>query len=598
MSRGKTDWDYYKLIVPPRMRWGLLGVLVGSVLMSLLEIGAILLVLPLLAVLNGEPLDGPASQALWNVLGQPPLETFLVWLVGLMLSAFIVKDLSILAFRWWVLGFNAKLMVDTSAYIHRYFLYSPYEVFKRRGSANILRSVSEAVNGFFLRTVSGAVAVATEAVSIVAVMAALFVAIPLQALGLGIYFGVIGLIYIRWVKPKLERASSHALEAAQRATGALLQSVGGIEEIKIRHQQEEFVGQMRDANTISAGAIRLSSFAAEAPKYLLEVMFILALGGLILASISQDVLGTIALLAAAAFRMLPSVTRLLASLATARSGESYRKLLLEELRQEERQGRPAESSPTTDRLPLTGSLVLKDVVFQFSDAQTPVLDGVNLTIRAGSSTALVGGSGAGKTTLANVLLGLLPPASGEVRADGVDVFDHLPAWQNGIGFVAQDVFHLHGTFAQDIAFELDPARIDRERLWRAIEQAQLVDVIRGLPKGIDTEVGDRAVRLSGGQRQRIGIARALYRQPSFLLLDEATSALDNETEQQITETLRALHGQLTMVVIAHRLSTVRDVDQIVLLEDGRVSAVGSFAELYRQSEYFARMVDLGRLDPA
>ena len=497
-----------------------------------------------------------------------------------------------------MLGFNAKLMVDTSAYIHRYFLYSPYEVFKRRGSANILRSVSEAVNGFFLRTVSGAVAVATEAVSIVAVMAALFVAIPLQALGLGIYFGVIGLIYIRWVKPKLERASSHALEAAQRATGALLQSVGGIEEIKIRHQQEEFVGQMRDANTISAGAIRLSSFAAEAPKYLLEVMFILALGGLILASISQDVLGTIALLAAAAFRMLPSVTRLLASLATARSGEPYRKLLLEELRQEERQGRPAESSPTTDRLPLTGSLVLKDVVFQFSDAQTPVLDGVNLTIRAGSSTVLVGGSGAGKTTLANVLLGLLPPASGEVRADGVDVFSHLPAWQNGIGFVAQDVFHMQGTFAQNIAFELDPARIDRERLWRAIEQAQLGDVICGLPKGIDTEVGDRTVRLSGGQRQRIGIARALYRQPSFLLLDEATSALDNETEQQITETLRALHGQLTMVVIAHRLSTVRDVDQIVLLEDGRVSATGSFAELYRQSEYFARMVDLGRLDPA
>lgn len=580
------------------MRWGLVAVLIGSVLMSLLEIGAILLVLPLLAVLNGEPLDGPASQALWNVLGQPPLHNFLVWVVGLMLSAFVVKDLSILAFRWWVLGFNAKLMVDTSAYIHRYFLHSPYEVFKRRGTANILRSVSEAVNGFFLRTVNGAVAVATEAVSIVAVMVALFFAIPLQALGLGIYFGVIGLIYTRWVKPKLELASSHALDASQRATGALLQSVGGIEEIKIRHQQEEFVGQVRDANTISAGAIRLSGFAAEAPKYLLEVMFILALGGLILVSISQDVLGTIALLAAAAFRLLPSVTRLLASLATARSGEPYRKLLLEELRQEERQGRPAESSPTTDRLPLTGSLVLKDVVFQFSDAQTPVLDGVNLTIRAGSSTALVGGSGAGKTTLANVLLGLLPPASGEVRADGVDVFAHLPAWQNGIGFVAQDVFHLHGTFAQDIAFELDPARIDRERLWRAIEQAQLVDVIRGLPKGIDTEVGDRAVRLSGGQRQRIGIARALYRQPSFLLLDEATSALDNETEQQITETLRALHGQLTMVVIAHRLSTVRDVDQIVLLEDGRVSATGSFAELYRESEYFARMVDLGRLDPA
>lgn len=580
------------------MRWGLVVVLIGSVLMSLLEIGAILLVLPLLAVLNGEPLDGPTSQALWNVLGQPPLNTFLVWVVGLMLSAFVVKDLSILAFRWWVLGFNAKLMVDTSAYIHRYFLHSPYEVFKRRGTANILRSVSEAVNGFFLRTVNGTVAVATEAISIVAVMGALFLAIPLQALGLGIYFGVIGLIYIRWVKPKLELASSHALEAAQRATGTLMQSVEGIEEIKIRHQQQDFVAQMRHANSVSAAAIRLSGFAAEAPKYLLEVMFIIALGGLILVSISQDVLGTIALLAAAAFRLLPSVTRLLASLATARSGEPYRKLLLEELRQEERQGRPVASSPTTDRLPLTGSLVLKDVVFQFSDAQAPVLDGVNLTIRAGSSTALVGGSGAGKTTLANVLLGLLPPTSGEVRADGADVFAHLPAWQNGIGFVAQDVFHLHGTFAQDIAFELDPARIDRERLWRAIEQAQLVDVIRGLPKGIDTEVGDRAVRLSGGQRQRIGIARALYRQPSFLLLDEATSALDNETEQQITETLRALHGQLTMVVIAHRLSTVRDVDQIVLLEDGRVSATGSFAELYRESEYFARMVDLGRLDPA
>lgn len=593
---AKSDWHYYKLLFPQRARVGLFFALVGSTLVSMMETAALLLLLPLLALLNGTAVEDPSLVVLWRFLGEPPRDRFLLYLVMLMLGAFAVKDLSTLAFRWWLLGFNARLSVSTSTHLLSYFLHSPYEMFKRRSPADILGSVGAAVGEFYQRTVGGAMSVITEFVSIIAVMAALVIVMPGPAAAIVVYFGLIGFAYLTWVKPRLHAASDSALKAAIKETAALLQSLGGIEEIKIRHAQDVFVGRVREAKEVSVKAARLSAFLSEMPKYLLEVMFIVGLGILIAISIGQDLLGMIALLAAAAFRFLPSISRLLASIAVVRAGEPYRKLLLAELRTEDAQGYPASKAIETGRLPLVDELRVEDVVFQYGDATEPVLDGVSLRVPAGTSTALVGGSGAGKTTLANLMLGLLTPTSGRIVADGVDIADRMAAWQNGVGFVPQDVFHADLSFEENIAFDQLPGEIDQDRLWRAVEQAQLADVVRALPDGLKTGVGDHATRLSGGQRQRIGIARALYRDPSFLLLDEATSALDNETEQQITETLSALHGQLTIVVIAHRLSTVRDVDQIVLLEDGRVTGIGTFSELVSSSPYFARMVELGRLD--
>jgi ABC-type multidrug transport system fused ATPase/permease subunit len=217
-------------------------------------------------------------------------------------------------------------------------------------------------------------------------------------------------------------------------------------------------------------------------------------------------------------------------------------------------------------------------------------------VPAGTSLALVGTSGAGKSTLVDVMLGLQRPTGGRILADGVDIGERLPQWQANISMVPQDVYLLDNSLRENIHFALASDPTHDEDLMMVVEQAQLGDLLSELPEGLDTSVGERGTRLSGGQRQRVGIARALYRRPQLLVLDEATSALDNETERRITSTIETLHGQVTVVVVAHRLSTVRRCDQIAFLEAGRVAAIGTFEEVCRANATFAHLVELGTLD--
>ncbi len=222
-----------------------------------------------------------------------------------------------------------------------------------------------------------------------------------------------------------------------------------------------------------------------------------------------------------------------------------------------------------------------------------MLDDIDLRIPAGSTVALVGSSGAGKTTLADVLMGLHPPTAGRVAVDGVDIRTDIVGWQRSIGMVPQDVYVLDATLRANVAFGEAPDAVNERRLSAALTRAQLDDLIAELPNGVDTIVGERGGRLSGGQRQRIGIARALYLEPSVLVLDEATSALDSETERRITDTIESLRGQMTVVVIAHRLSTVRNCDLLLYLEQGRIAASGTFESVIAESPAFARLVKLG-----
>ena len=215
-----------------------------------------------------------------------------------------------------------------------------------------------------------------------------------------------------------------------------------------------------------------------------------------------------------------------------------------------------------------------------------MLRGVDLDITSGSTVAMVGSSGAGKSTFVDILLGLHRPTAGSVTAGGISVFDNLPAWQRQLAVVPQDVTLLDESLRANIAFDEE---LDDARMAEAVERAQLGDLVRALPQGLDTEIGERGVRLSGGQRQRIGIARALYRRPSLLVLDEATSALDNETERRLTETIESLNGTMTMVIVAHRLSTVRHADQLIFMSEGTVATVGTFEEVAAENDEFAHL---------
>ena len=243
-------------------------------------------------------------------------------------------------------------------------------------------------------------------------------------------------------------------------------------------------------------------------------------------------------------------------------------------------------------LPVTSTI--QDVHYAYPNRpDVDVLDGVTLAIPAGTSLAVVGMSGAGKSTFVDLLLGLQQPQKGDIRAGDVSIFDNLPAWQRQLAVVPQEVTLLDVSISQNIAFD---EAVDPERLSRAIERAQLEDLIEDLPEGLDTVAGERGMRLSGGQRQRVGIARALYRNPALLVLDEATSALDNRTERRITDTIQGLHGSVTVIVVAHRLSTVRHCDRLVFMESGKVASAGDFDEVRRNNPTFAHLVELGSLD--
>lgn len=211
------------------------------------------------------------------------------------------------------------------------------------------------------------------------------------------------------------------------------------------------------------------------------------------------------------------------------------------------------------------------MTFRYPETENKIFDNASLSIQKNKSVAFIGSSGAGKTTLVDIIIGLLEPEAGDVKVDGVSVFNHLDAWHKAIGYIPQMIYLMDDTIRANVVFGVTDDEIDDEKVWKALERAELADYVRGLKDGIYTEVGDRGVRLSGGQRQRIGIARALYNEPDVLILDEATSALDNETESAVMESIEHLQGQTTLIIIAHRLTTIQNCDEVYEIENGAIN---------------------------
>ena len=569
--------------------------LAGSIVISVAEVVATLLVIPLMQLITG--VSSGTLDRLRGLLGNPDdqtLATILAVAVGL---GFLGKSVIALAIRWWTIGFVSRRMVDASADLMRYYLHAPYSLHVQRGSADLLRRVNESVNNVFSLILVPAVSMVTDAVTVAGMSLALLVTAPVPTLLAALIFGVGGYLTQRYSKRTMMRASWAITDASLVAMRYALQSFGGIKEIKLRNEQDVFVDGYAGAKMDAAMQARIITFLSDFPKYAAETLFVVGIGTMTAVLFSQqspeNALGILALFAVAGFRVMPGTVRLVASLNTIRSGEPALDLIEGDIHA--MRSAPPPRSTSTEPIALERELRLESVGFRYQDAVTDVLRDCTLRIPAGSSLALVGSSGAGKSTLVDVILGLQDPTSGRILADDQDTVSHPAAWQSGLAVVPQDVFLLDGSLRDNISFSPTSIDADDSRMARVVQQAQLGELVAELPDGLDTHVGERGTRLSGGQRQRVGIARALYRDPQLLVLDEATSALDNETEHRISETIRGLHGDVTLVIVAHRLSTVRHCDQIALLTGGRVTATGTFEELKERSSEFARLVQLGTL---
>ncbi len=471
----------------------------------------------------------------------------------------------------------------------------------RRSGAELMRTMDTAVLQVFSMTIGGLMSAFSSSVSILAVLVALVIVAPLPTLVLVVYFGAAGLLYLRIAKPRARAAGRTMNEASVAGWKAAFSALGALKEVNLRGSQEIFVAAFEDAQIRGARAGRMATFLGSLPRYILEVLFILAVGLVLLAGTVQGAagsggaLGVLALFVAAGFRLLPSITGLV--------GEHEQHPGRQRRRRHRARARCCGRAATDRRparrrspLPFTRELRLDGVTFRYPGSEVDVLRDVSMTMPFGTSLAVVGGSGAGKTTMVDLVLGLHQPARGAIYVDDVDIADQQRRWRENLGYVPQDTYLLDASLLENVAFDVPREEIDRDAVMDAVEHAQLRELVESLPDGLDAQVGERGTLLSGGQRQRVGIARALYRHPKLLVLDEATSALDNETEHEISRAVRGLSGTVSVIVVAHRLSTVRNVDRIVFLKHGRLASSGTFEELRHSDADFARLVQLGSLD--
>lgn len=461
------------------------------------------------------------------------------------------------------------------------FMERPYEYYLNADTSVIQRSITSDVNNMYglilslLQLVSeGIVFVCLIAVSLVSdVMMSITVALLL----------VVVLAIIKWVlKPIMRKAGEENQDYYSGLYKWIDQSVMGIKEIKIANKENYFINEYAKCGEGYVNAVQRYNLYNATPRLLIETV---ALAGMIFYMMIQllsgvqvtAILPQLTLLALVAMRLIPCANRINNHLTSISYFEPFfmgvSDNLQEEIRDESIDYNAAsyQKKVKVQKLEIRHNIQLKDIVYKYPNTETLIFDRANMEIPIGKSVGIVGTSGAGKTTIVDILLGLLQIQSGEILADGVEVREHYQSFLKDIGYIPQTIFMIDSTIRKNVAFGVADEDIDDAKVWRALQEAQLDEFVRGLPDGLDTSIGERGIRISGGQRQRIGIARALFEDPEVLVLDEATSALDNETEAAIMESINMLHGKKTLIIIAHRLQTIEKCDMVYRVEKGQVT---------------------------
>ncbi|MDQ0644605.1 ABC transporter ATP-binding protein [Microbacterium murale] len=573
------------------------GTVFASLALAALDTIGVAAMVPLMQLVTGETGDSFVIDAAADVLGTTDVNTLLPAVAGLVAVAFILKSIGALVFRWWLIGRTSRVSARASSELMRRFVLSPFAKHRSRAISETYWKITDCTSQA-ASVLLGVVSLFSDFLVLAAITVVLAVNSPVATLLTVVVFGLLIAITQRVLRPRQLRIGEQTAQASLESWQFLMPALDGFRETRLASSAGTLVDGFRTTQLHRADLNRTRSILAEIPRYFLEVAFILAIIAIawVLTAIGQgaQVLPVLGLFAAASMRALPTMTRITSNFATVRSGQAGLRILTETL--DELSADAPHEEQRRDERRFLGDIQLQNVTFRYEDADAPTIDDLSLRIPADQTTAFVGSSGAGKSTLLDLVLGLLTPTSGTVTSGGRPINEDLAAWYAELGVVPQDVFLTNDTLRANIAFGVAPENVDDERLRSALEMAQLRDLIDQLPEGLGTAVGDRGVRLSGGQRQRVGLARALYREPSVLVLDEATSALDNATEHEIAQTLNTLRGRMTIIVVAHRLSTVRGADELIYLDSGTVAAAGTFDEVKEQNPDFARLVELGKLE--
>jgi hypothetical protein len=460
------------------------------------------------------------------------------------------------------------------------FLNRPYEFFLNVESGEILRVIQSDVVATYalLTTVLG---MFTEAVVAVAISITIFIIDPLMTTFVIVMMAVVVIAIAKLVKPVLKKKGEEQLINNSLMYKWLIQSITGIKEIKVGGKEDFFRDNFEISGKKYISAEKWRTVFSNIPRLMIEMVSVCSTLAFIAFMIYkgreiETLVPTLGAFAMAAMKLMPSANRIVAGInQVVFQLPSLNKLLedIEMFEEDEKKYssyRKNNSNKTVKVLTFNDKIELKDIVYHYQNSDKLILDKANMIIPVGKSIGIVGASGSGKTTAVDILLGLLLANEGEVLADGVNVMEHYSEWLSNIGYIPQSIFMLDDDIKSNVAFGVKKEEQDEERVWEALREAQLEDFVRGLKDGIHTQIGERGMRLSGGQKQRIGIARALYSNPAVLVFDEATSALDSETEAAVMSSINGLHGKKTMIIIAHRLQTIKECDMVYRVGDGKI----------------------------
>ena len=511
----------------------------------------------------------PAIAPYFLYFGNPSHKEVIIGGMSLLIIIFLIKTLFLAFLYWFQNKFTSTLQVQLTTNLYAIYLNQDYQFHLNRNSAELIRNTQMEVV-LFNRAANALILISTELAIIFAVVFTLTIVEPFGTFIVFIILSFSILIFHQLSKKKLVQWAEKRQDLSKEINQFLLEGLGGVKDIKLLGREDYFIDNYNLKNKLWARINILQLTLAQLPRLYLEFLGIFGLVILVIVMVLEGnpidtLLPTLVVFAAGAFKMIPGFNRIMGAIQNVKLTVPVVNVLFNEFSFDKRL-----EKTSSNELVLRSEIFVQDVIFKYQNTQKSVINKINFKINKGESVGFVGKSGSGKSTLIDLILGLMNVNEGSILIDGTNINDNIRGWQNNIGYVPQNIYLTDDTLRKNIALGISEDQIDDKSILRAMKQAQLNDFVQDLEEGIDTYVGERGVRLSGGQCQRIGIARAMYHSPSVLVLDEATSALDSATEKSVMEAVYQLKGEITIIIVAHRLSTLSSVDKIYHLERGKL----------------------------
>ncbi len=594
-----------------RQRWTVVGLFGLMLLVGIFQVGAVTSIMPFMAVV-ADPEIIERNRWLGMLYEAGNFETtrgFLFLLGGLVLGAIVLTNLVMILSHWLNLRFTWNLNARLSRDLLARYLSRPYVWYLNRNSSdlgkNVLGEVAQFIGGY-LQPLILLFSKGVNAIALIALIVAVDVKVAMTAtIFLGVAYGTLYMV----LRKKLSRIGKKRVDANRERFQSVQEAFGSIKETKVLQRESFFVQDYDRATSRYSRYMALHGILGMVPKHILEIiafggMVILVLYFLATRDSFAQVMPVLALYAFAGYRLMPTLQACFKALGTLRFSQAVLDLLYNDYHRETAEFAAADSQSAAaanetykkdrKKLPFRERIEVENVGFSYPGTDHPALRDVSLEIPYGRLVAFCGTTGSGKTTLADIILGLLQPGSGVIRVDGTPVTNaNRREWMRNIGYVPQSIHLSDCSVAGNIALGIPEKRIDREAVAEAARLAQIHEfIVNEMPQGYDTVVGERGVRISGGQRQRLGIARALYHRPDLIVFDEATSALDGITEKRLIEAIQEMAGIKTVIMIAHRLTTVKNCDEIFLLEHGELMARGPYDTLMKENLQFRGMANV------